>query len=189
MPDTCGGSSSDAPAAGTEMSPREVAAVLGGGTADLVDVRTGAEFRASHVRGARHVSLDTLTPETVRAGRAPGSTGPVLLVCKAGPRARMAAAKLRAAGIECVVVAGGTDACAGAGLPMEADASAPRVWPIERQVRLVAGLLVLAGAALGYSVHPLGFALAAFVGAGLTFAGLTDFCGMALLLGRCPWNR
>jgi hypothetical protein len=83
---------------------------------------------------------------------------------------------------------GGTDACCAAGVPVERDSSS-RVWPIERQVRLVAGALVLVGVGLGAFVHAAGYGLAAFVGAGLTFAGVTDTCGMALLLGRCPWNR
>ncbi|MCE9636350.1 MAG: FAD-dependent oxidoreductase [Planctomycetes bacterium] len=158
------------------------------GPLDLVDVRTGAEFRAAHVRGARHVSLEAVTPEIVRAGRPVAAHGPTFLLCKTGGRARMAASKLRAAGIDCIVVDGGTDACAEAGLPIERDASS-KTWSIDRQVRLVAGLMGLVGVSIGYFVHPAGYALAAFVGAGLTFAGLTDFCGMALLLGRCPWNK
>jgi rhodanese-related sulfurtransferase len=100
----------------------------------------------------------------------------------------MAAGKLRAAGVACVVVEGGTDACVRGGLAVDRDAGA-HGWSIDRQVRLVAGLLVLTGVGLGWFVHPLGYGLAAFVGAGLTFAGATDFCGMALVLGRCPWNK
>jgi rhodanese-related sulfurtransferase len=100
----------------------------------------------------------------------------------------MAATRLRAAGVACVVVDGGTDACVRAGLPVERDAGAA-TWSLERQVRLIAGLLVLTGVALGAFVHPAGYGLAAFVGAGLTFAGATDICGMAFVLGRCPWNR
>ena len=59
---------------------------------------------------------------------------------------------------------------------------------LERQVRIAAGTLVLIGVALGF-VHPAFFALAAFVGAGLTFAGITDRCGMALILAKMPWNK
>jgi hypothetical protein len=60
---------------------------------------------------------------------------------------------------------------------------------LERQVRIAAGLLVLVGAALGAFIHPAWIGLAAFVGAGLVFAGVTDTCGMGLLLARMPWNR
>jgi hypothetical protein len=31
--------------------------------------------------------------------------------------------------------------------------------------------------------------LSGFVGAGLVFAGVTGFCGMARLLALMPWNR
>jgi len=162
--------------------------LLAKGDVDVVDVRTGAEHRACRVRGARHVPLESVSAESVAHGRPADAAGPTYLLCKGGSRARMAAAKLRAAGVACVVVEGGTDACVAAGLPTERDATS-RVWPIERQVRLVAGLLVSLGAAVGAFVTPWGYGLCAFVGVGLVFAGATDFCGMALLLGRCPWNK
>ena len=57
------------------------------------------------------------------------------------------------------------------------------------RVRIAAGALVLLGTTLGLTVHPVGFGLAAFVGAGLIFAGVTDTCGMGLMLARMPWNR
>ena len=56
-------------------------------------------------------------------------------------------------------------------------------------MRIAAGLLVLLGALLGWLVHPVFVGLAAFVGAGLVFAGITDTCGMGLLLARMPWNQ
>ena len=60
---------------------------------------------------------------------------------------------------------------------------------LERQVRIAAGLLVVTGSALGYFVNPVWIGLAAFVGAGLAFAGITDTCGMGMLLARMPWNQ
>jgi rhodanese-related sulfurtransferase len=178
----------DAPPSENEISPADLAKRIAAGAADLVDVRTGAEYRAVRVRGTRHAPLDALDPDAVKAGRPATVQGPIYLLCKGGSRARMAAGKLRAAGIACVVVTGGTDACVAAGIPVERDATS-RVWPIERQVRLIAGLLVLIGVSTGWFIHPLGYGLAAFVGLGLAFAGATDICGMALVLGRCPWNR
>lgn len=172
----------------TTVGAAELAAQIAAGTADVLDVRTGAEFRAMRVRGSRNVPLDAVSAEAARAGRPAAAAGPTYVVCKGGGRARMAAAKLRAEGFPCVVVEGGTDACAKAGLPVERDAGA-HGWSLDRQVRLIAGMLVLTGTALGAFVHPIGYGLAAFVGAGLTFAGATDICGMALVLGRCPWNR
>ncbi|MCW5559341.1 MAG: DUF2892 domain-containing protein, partial [Verrucomicrobiae bacterium] len=73
-----------------------------------------------------------------------------------------------------------------AGLPVLRGTS--RVISLERQVRIAAGTLVVTGTALGYFVHPGFYGLAAFVGAGLVFAGITDFCGMGLLLAKLPWN-
>ena len=64
-----------------------------------------------------------------------------------------------------------------------------KTWSMFRQVRFIARLLVLIGVALGWQVHPGFYGLSAFVGAGLLFSGITDFCGMALILARCPWNR
>ena len=84
-------------------------------------------------------------------------------------------------------LAGGMQARAADVLPVERDAHAP--WALERQVRVAAGGLVLLGATLGWLVHPGFYALSAFVGAGLVIAGVTDWCGMGLLLARAPWNR
>jgi len=64
-----------------------------------------------------------------------------------------------------------------------------RTISLERQVRIAAGSLVLLGAVLSLLVHPYFIGLAAFVGAGLVFAGVTDTCGMAMCLARMPWNQ
>ena len=85
-----------------------------------------------------------------------------------------------------VNVEGGTTACVEAGLPV---VRGKKAISLERQVRIAAGLLVLLGVLLGFLVHPVLFGLSAFVGAGLVFAGVTDFCGMGMLLARMPWNQ
>ena len=66
-----------------------------------------------------------------------------------------------------------------------------RRQPIEmqRQVQIAAGGLAFSGTLLGLPLSPWFFVVPAFVGAGLVFAGLTGFCGMARLLRRAPWNR
>jgi rhodanese-related sulfurtransferase len=183
---TCGAAPAGSDA--ETISPDELGARVAAGTADVVDVRTGAEFRSQHLKGARHVALEALTADAVRAGRPAGATGPTVLVCKGGTRARIAASKLRAAGVECAVVEGGVDACAAAGVACESSGTS-RVWSLERQVRLAAGMMAVAGVALGALVHPAGYGLAAFVGLGLAFAAVTDTCGMSMLLARAPWNR
>ena len=88
---------------------------------------------------------------------------------------------------EAFLLDGGLDAWSAVGLPLEVNRKAP--LEVMRQVQIAAGVLVLVGVTLGLLVHPGFFGLAAFVGAGLTVAGLTGFCGMARLLALAPWNR
>ena len=85
-----------------------------------------------------------------------------------------------------VNVEGGTQACVSAGLPV---VRGKKAISLERQVRIAAGSLVLIGAVLAWLVHPAFIGLSAFVGAGLVFAGITDTCGMGMLLARMPWNQ
>jgi len=170
----------------TTIVPAEVSAVLSSGSGTLVDVRTSAEFREVHAQGAQLVPLDVLDRPAVEAVRGTNS-GPVFLLCAPGIRATKAAEKLRHAGLADVqVVEGGTNAWVAAGLPV---IRGRKTISIERQVRIGAGSLVLIGTALGRFVHPGFYLLAAIVGAGLVFAGVTDICGMAIVLAKAPWNR
>lgn len=154
---------------------------------DLVDVRTPVEFREVHVAFARNVPLDQLNPKEIWGQRKDSPDEPLYLICKSGGRGRQAAEKFKQAGFENVVnVEGGTTAAEQAGLPLVRGA---KVMSLERQVRIVAGSLILTGVVLGFTVHPYLFGLAGFVGAGLVFAGVTDTCGMGLLLARMPWNQ
>jgi len=77
-------------------------------------------------------------------------------------------------------------ACVEAGLPV---VRGKKAISLERQVRIAAGSLVLLGAVLGSFVHPAFIGLSAFVGAGLAFSGITDTCGMGMILARMPWNQ
>jgi hypothetical protein len=109
-----------------------------------------------------------------------------VVVCRTGGRATIAAESLARAGRRARVLDGGMQAWRRAGLPVR---EGRKRLPVDRQVQLIAGSMVLAGIALGTLVNPWFLALSAFVGAGLTFAGATGTCGMALLLMRLPWNR
>jgi rhodanese-related sulfurtransferase len=150
----------------------------------LIDVRTPMEFAEAHVPLARNVPLDELKPGSLSLPK----DQPVYLLCRGGQRATKAAEKFSREGFaQPVVVEGGTQAWIAANLPLER--STVRVISLERQVRIVAGSLVLIGMILGWFVHRGFFGLSAFVGAGLVFAGVTDFCGMGLLLARLPWNK
>jgi rhodanese-related sulfurtransferase len=152
---------------------------------DLIDVRTPAEYRQTHARGSRNIPLDSLGDSEIAAIAATKKR--IALICKSGSRARKAAELLESKGLSPIVVEGGTDAWHTAGLPVES--SGQRVISLERQVRIGAGTMVVLGVVLGFAVHPGFFGLSAFVGCGLIFAGVTDWCGMGLLLARCPWNR
>jgi rhodanese-related sulfurtransferase len=170
----------------TTINPAGAAAVFSSGRGTLVDVRTPAEFQEIHAQGAQLVSLDVLDRRAVEAARGtqPGS---VYLLCASGIRATKAAEQLKRDGLDdVVVVEGGTNAWAAAGLPV---VRGRKTISIERQVRIGAGSLVVIGTGLGWFVHPAFFILAASVGTGLVFAGVTDICGMAILLVKAPWNR
>ena len=159
--------------------------VASGRKIELVDVRTPVEFREVHVTFARNIPLDQLDATQVASERN-GSTDPLYVICRSGSRGKQACEKFAAAGLNVVNVEGGTQAWDQAGLPV---VRGQKTISLERQVRIAAGLLVVTGAALGYFVNPVWIGLAAFVGAGLTFAGITDTCGMGLLLARMPWNK
>jgi rhodanese-related sulfurtransferase len=170
------------------VSPAQLGAICESGKKiDLIDVRTPVEFREVHVEFARNVPLDRLDTAAIVQTRNGSSDEPLYVICRSGGRGHKACEKLLAAGLTNVVnVEGGTTACVEAGLPV---VRGKKVISLERQVRIAAGLLVLLGVLLGWLVHPVLFGLSAFVGAGLVFAGITDFCGMGLLLARMPWNQ
>ena len=167
------------------ISPQRLQEITAGGTAvELIDVRTPVEYREVHVPFARNVPLDRLDPATVRSGSRDGA---LYVICRTGGRARQAADSLAAAGHSNVVqVEGGTLAWDAAGLPV---VRGKKAISLERQVRIAAGSLVVIGVALAYFVHPYFVGLSAFVGAGLVFAGVTDTCGMGIILSRMPWNQ
>jgi len=153
---------------------------------DLVDVRTPAEYVEIHAEPARLVPLDRLSADEIRKLRTTSGDSPVYVICKSGNRGRQACEKLMAAGLNAVNVEGGTTAWAAAGLPV---VRGRKTIGLERQVRIVAGAMVFAGTLLGAFVNPLFLIVPGFVGAGLVFAGVTDTCGMAMMLAKMPWNQ
>jgi rhodanese-related sulfurtransferase len=148
----------------------------------LVDVRSGSEFACGHIPSAVNIPMEEIE---ARLGDL-GADLPILLVCQSGKRARMTADILEPCQREIAVLEGGTEAWIKAGLPVVA--SVQTRWSLERQVRLGAGLLVLVGFTLALTVNPRWMFLCAFVGLGLTLAGLTDVCPMGMILGKMPWN-
>jgi rhodanese-related sulfurtransferase len=151
----------------------------------LLDVRTSGEYTTAHIPGAYNVPLDTLA-EHAREIQS-NVADPIVLVCQSGQRARKAEDALKSAGMANLhVLDGGLNAWLAADLPLR---RGTRRLPLERQVRIAAGSLAAIGGFLGAFVHPMFALLSAFIGSGLVFAGITDTCGMAMLLSRLPYNR
>ena len=148
----------------------------------LLDVRTPLEFESAHIEPALNVPLEQLD---ARVDEIPEQAD-VVVVCRTGVRATVAAEALTRAGRRARVLDGGVNAWRRAKLPLR---EGRRRLPVDRQVQLIVGLMVLTGVALGTFVNTWFLGLAAFFGAGLAFAGATGTCGLALVLMRMPWNR
>lgn len=167
-----------------KLSPQQVRERLENELAVLVDIREPEEFARSHINEARSMPLSNWE----KAHLSVDPAADVIFTCRSGMRTAGSCDRLaaRVSG-DAFVLNGGLDAWTKAGLPVATNADAP--MEIMRQVQIAAGSLVLMGVLLGFFVTPAWFALAGFVGAGLTLAGVTGFCGMARLLMLAPWNR
>ncbi|EAR17674.1 rhodanese-like domain-containing protein [Synechococcus sp. W2B2] len=148
----------------------------------VVDVRQPMEVAGGRIPCSRCIPLD-------RIDRAELPEGDLVLVCQSGNRSGQAAAlvKQRWPGRTVLDLEGGLEGWQQAGLPVERQAGAP--LPLMRQVQIAAGSLVLLGLIGSQVLAPAWMALSWFVGAGLMFAGISGFCGMARLLAMMPWNR
>lgn len=150
----------------------------------VVDVRTPAEFETAHVPGSINLPLDQVDAHLERIVTDAG--GRLLLICQSGNRATQACRKLVNAGLtDATVVTGGIGAWIAAGAPVSRGRTR---WSLERQVRLVAGLIVFLAIVVSVWL-PAARYLAGLIGAGLTVAALTNTCAMGMLLARLPYNR
>ena len=149
----------------------------------LIDVRTPAEFGSVHANGAINHPMESFDLNSLNFSK----TKEVHVICQSGGRSIKVCQKLEAAGFEQVVnIDGGTSAWVSAALPVN---KGKKAMSLERQVRIAAGALVVIGAVVGHFYNPAGYGLSAFVGAGLVFAGVTDTCGMGMIIAKMPWNR
>jgi glyoxylase-like metal-dependent hydrolase (beta-lactamase superfamily II) len=165
----------------SRVTVEELAAALGGATPPfVVDVRLPAEYHAVHLQPSILVPLDELARRRDELPR----DRELVLVCRTGSRARLAAVELSA--FRTRVLEGGLVAWQEAGHPV---IEGQPHMSLERQVRVVAGAMASTGGALALMVSPWFALVPAFVGAGLVYAGVTDRCGMAMLLGKLPYNR
>lgn len=149
----------------------------------LLDVREKFEFKGMHIAGSKNIPLDKLDSAIERLK----GIGTVYVHCQSGGRSSGACQVLQDAGVNSVNIEGGISAWEKAGFDVVR--SGRHVIPIIRQVMIVAGSLVLLGTILGTWVYPWWYALSAFVGSGLLFAGLTGICSMSYLLAKMPWNQ
>jgi rhodanese-related sulfurtransferase len=166
----------------------------------VLDVRTTMEHNEKRlVAPHAHIPLDELKPDDFMMRHGLDKDSAVYIVCRSGKRAAQAADKFIASGYHNIhIVDGGLIACEDQGLAVHghaASSSPPQTTAqkapltLERQVRITAGLIAAAGAALALTLNSLFALIPLFVGCGLVFAGVTDRCGMALILTKAPWNR
>jgi glyoxylase-like metal-dependent hydrolase (beta-lactamase superfamily II)/rhodanese-related sulfurtransferase len=170
---------------GVRPSPRitveELGRALAGSPAPLVvDVRMPAEYRSVHLEPSVSLPLDEIGR---RRGELPRDRE-LVLVCRTGARARLAAEQLT--DLRARVLEGGLAAWQEAGHPVIVGKAH---MSLERQVRIIAGAMASAGGVMAVALSPWFGLLPAFVGAGLVYAGVTDRCGMAMLLAKLPYNR
>lgn len=168
------------------ISPQQAQSKLASG-AILMDIREHDEFAREHIQGAVCMPLEQLNTHGL-----PAQTGNcVIFCCQSGGRTQSACNQLiklaENSEVEICVLDGGLNNWKAAGLAVEENKKAP--LPMMRQVQIAAGSLILLGMLLGSTVSPLFYLLATFVGAGLVFAGVSGFCGMAVLLAKMPWNK
>lgn len=167
----------------SSLSPEAAHRMIQAG-AVLVDVRNADEHAREHIAQARHIPLDAMGGD----GLPVGGGNPVIFHCRSGNRTRTSLARLRGAVAgEAYVLDGGLNAWKKAGLPVVTDKSQP--LELGRQVQIAAGSLILLGVVLGAVASPWFYWIPGFIGAGLVFAGLSGFCGLARVLMRMPWNR
>ena len=166
----------------TRISAHDLADQLATGDVTVIDVREPMEYASGHINGSLNIPLARITKVDL-------PRGPLVLVCQSGNRSTMALKKLVQQGHPHPVtdLAGGVPAWQQAGFDVRKLKGAP--LPLMRQVQIAAGGLVLLGVILSQTVAPGWIWLAGFVGAGLTFAGISGFCGMARLLAAMPWNQ
>jgi len=166
-----------------EIAPAELQTLIPGDQpVQIIDVRTPLEFDTEHIKDSVNIPLDELG----RRGSEIKKDMTTVLVCRSGKRAGMAAQTLSPYGFESRVLTGGILGWRKAGLPL---IEGKKRLSLERQVQLTIGLILLTSVTLGYTVSNLFFIMAGFIGAGLTFAGLSGTCGLAMLIAKAPWNR
>ncbi len=149
----------------------------------IIDVRTPKEYKSKHIPNSFNIPLDDIPKYKNELSNIKKN---VAFLCRTGNRATQACNILKENKVNSNVIEGGIQSWEDEGYEV---VEGPKTWELERQVRLAAGSLVTLGVVLGFFVNELYLGISGFVGLGLIFAGVTNTCGMALLLSRAPWNK
>lgn len=169
----------------TYITAEELKAKFNKSQIKLIDIREVDEFKVEHIANADNLPLSKFNSESLENSVADEN---VVFYCQAGNRTKQCESQLKALPIdEVMVLSGGIVAWKKLGYEVVKNAKAK--LPIMRQVQMIAGILILIGAILGLTISPYFILISAFVGAGLTFAGITGFCGLANVLMLLPYNK
>lgn len=157
---------------------------LAQGEVVLIDVREPFEHQTECIEGACLIPLGDIS-----CSKLPQTDKPLVIHCRSGKRSEEACKKLLSENpsLDIYNLEGGILAWKALGCQVVCPESAS--IPIDRQVQIAVGAIVLAGVLLGSFVTPWFYLLSGFAGAGLLQAGITGWCGMAKLLAMMPWNR
>lgn len=164
------------------ISSNNAMEMLTSDSALFVDVRSPLEFESEHIENSKNIPLD----ELIRRSSEITKSKPTVLVCRSGNRAGRAAQILASHGYDTAVLEGGVLQWTKDRLPLK---EGKKRLSIERQTQLTIGIVLLGSSAAGVFVSKWCFVIPAFMGAGLTFAGLSGTCGLALLIAKAPWNK
>jgi rhodanese-related sulfurtransferase len=171
-------------AAYNSVAAQEASALIAK-NAILVDVREPAEFNAHHIPNAKLHPLGAIDANQL----AEYGDKTVLIYCQKGMRGQKACEKILRDNPHSKVVnlVGGIEAWQAAGFAVKKGTSS--VLPLDRQVQITLGGLILTFSLLGYYININLMFVSAFLGAGLLLSGLTGFCGLARVLSKAPWNQ
>lgn len=154
----------------------------------LIDVREPMEFRSESIPNAMNMPLQTLDASHLTSNIHKDKK--VIFQCLSGNRSQQACDRLKAADLigSFYTLEGGLSAWKKAGFPTQKSKNCTICFPIDRQVHILLGLLIIIGVVTGI-YHPYGYGIPLFIGLGLLNAGLTGWCGMARLMSKMPWNQ
>lgn len=163
------------------INAKQLKKMLDNNEAVLVDIRSLDEHNREKIANAQCIEPEALSNANLDKSKT------IVFHCKSGMRTMAAKAHFEKLGVEYKILEGGLDQWKKDGFQTQINAKAP--FPLMRQVQITVGFFVLLGCILAIFVAPGFIAIPLFFGAGLLFAGLSGFCGLARFLMVMPWNR